>query len=333
MPPTSLHPRLADRVRELAGDRASSAADLVREAAEHLAEWVRSRPEEWTWELARSELDEGLCELRAAHGWRGPVALFFDALAKTLALSSRRPLETTAGEVLGEELGLWLGGVSGDPQDVRWDGRPLAPGRRLLPREDCVRALLPELERGETVLVHGFSETVTLAISAAQKRGLAPRVLLSEGGPDLGGRRMARRLVREGVRVTLTYDAALHMDLGRADRVWLGTEAIGADAFLARVGTRALLAEARRLEVPTYVLATSDKLTPRGELTLPEWCAHDRWLLWENAPEGVDVESQAFETVPLDLPTAFATECGLESAASLSLRSLRTDAQLQPIGS
>ena len=117
-----------------------------------------------------------------------------------------------------------------------------------------------------------------------------------------------------------------HQELARVARSFL-------EAHDARAETRALLAEALRLEVPTYVLATSDKLAPRGEIALPEWCARDHWLLWENAPEGVGVESQAFETVPLDLPTAFATECGLESAVALSLRALRTDAPLQPIES
>ncbi len=77
--------------------------------------------------------------------------------------------------------------------------------------------------------------------------------------------------------------------------------------------------------MPTAVFATSDKLTPRGKLTLPAWSERDSWLLWENAPEGVRVDSQAFETVPLELVDTFATEAGLEGAADLSLRSLWTE--------
>ena len=92
-----------------------------------------------------------------------------------------------------------------------------------------------------------------------------------------------------------------------------------------RVGTRALLNEARRLEVPTAVLATSDKLVPDGELALPLWSERDTWLLWENAPEGVRLDSQAYESVPLDLPGVFATEQGRLSATELSLRCLRIE--------
>ena len=82
---------------------------------------------------------------------------------------------------------------------------------------------------------------------------------------------MARRLSRAGLAVSVCYDSALHAALDRADRVWLGTEAIGANAFLARVGTRGLLEEAARREVPVELLATSDKLMPAGELSRPSW--------------------------------------------------------------
>ena len=130
-----------------------------------------------------------------------------------------------------------------------------------------------------------------------------------------------------GVRLTLVYDAALPGLLGRADRVWLGTEAIGAQAFLAAVGTRLLLQEAERLEVRSAVLATSDKLMPRGALAPPAWGARDGWLLWEDAPEGVRLESQPYEPVALDLPEFFITEHGAGSATDLALRALRTGSE------
>ena len=72
------------------------------------------------------------------------------------------------------------------------------------------------------------------------------------------------------------------------------------------------------------MVTTSDKLMPRGELSLPTYCASETWTLWEDAPEGVTVDAQAFEEVPHGLADAFFTEAGRESAAALCLRSLNT---------
>ena len=191
-------------------------------------------------------------------------------------------------------------------------------------RTACARALYHDFQKGEVVCVHGYSSTVVAVLSLLAQRGLDPRVVLSEGAPDLGGRRMAKELLPFGVRVRLCYDAVLAAELVRSDRVWIGTESIGPNGLLGRVGTSLLFQEARRHEVPTCVLATADKWMPRGELVLPQWCEKDPWLLWENAPDGVELRSQAFERVPLSLVDVFATEEGFESAPQFSLRALRT---------
>jgi len=318
--------RLEETLAPVARDHASSAAELVLEASASVVRWLQESGDEQGWEELRSELDRELATLTDSHGWRGTFACWFDALDRTLAAGLAGEFHAPAREVLAEELGLWLGGQGAGTDE--WDGEPLASGRRLPDRARCVEALLTDLERGEVIAVHGWSETVQMALEEVQGRGLAPEIVLSEGGPDLGGRRMARQLAHSGAKVRLVYDTALFGVLQRADRVWLGTEAIGAEAFLARVGTRVLVEEAARLGVPCSILATSDKLMPAGELLTPNWCEQATWLLWEHAPEGVRLDSQAFEAVPLDIPDHFATEHGLLNAAELSLRSLRTGARV-----
>lgn len=316
---------LPERLSVFAQDRASSAGTLVCEVSEVLVHWLEGRQEDWSWEDARHTLRTDLAAFRAAHAWRGPVACWLHTLDSIVDSALERAVAVPARELLAEELGLWLGGETGDDRGLlEWSGEPLASGRRLPSREACVLPFLPTFERGEVVLVHGYSDTVASALEAVASRGLSPEVVLTEGGPDLGGRRMARRLLPSGVKLRLIYDAALTGAVARADRVWIGTEAIGAQALVARVGTTALLEEAHRLEVPTAVLATSDKLVPGGEASLPAWSETDAWLLWENAPAGVRVDSQAFEQVPLELCDPFATEHGLSSAAELALRALRT---------
>lgn len=324
--------RLEENLDPVARDHASSAAELVREASAAVLRWLQDSGDYEDsnagggsgaeWERLRTELTRELVTLTESQGWRGVFARWFDVLDRTLAAGLAGEFDAPAREVLAEELGLWLGGQGAGADE--WNGEPLAPGRRLPDRARCVEALLGDLERGEVIAVHGWSETVQMALEEVHGRGLAPEIVLSEGGPDLGGRRMARRLANAGAKVRLVYDTALFGVLHRADRMWLGTESIGAEAFLAHVGTRALAEEARRVGVPCSILATSDKLMPAGELRTPSWCDQATWLLWEHAPEGVRLDSQAFEAVPLDIPDHFATEHGLLNATELSLRSLRT---------
>ncbi len=312
---------LPERFKPLAGDRAASARELVLEASELLAGWAFARQGDWGGESAKRELDAGLAAFERAHVWRGPVARWLVALRGTLRIARERS-ELAARELLIEELGLWQGGEQGEGAAATWRGDPLGPGVRLPDRSAGARAIAPEIGRAEVFLVHGWSETVAVALETLFGLGLAPRVVLSEGGADLGGRRMARRLSMAGLDVELVYDLALFDRLPEADRVWTGTEAVGAGALLARRGTRAFLEEARRMEVECTVVTTSDKLTPGGALELPSWPLEERWILWEDAPARVDLDPQTHERVPFALADDFLTEAGRESAAELALRAL-----------
>ena len=342
-PTTSLHERLL----VVCDDRAASAEEVVVETSRTVFEWILSRPEDWSWEQAGVEIETELALWIQEQAWRGPCALWLDSLRRTwqwgagFADFSRPRPRAGPVEVLAEELGLWAfeheassektarepGAEPAPRREIApWNGEPLADGRRLPARHDVARHAATELEADEIVLVVGYSETIACALEEAHHAGKRPGVWIAESLPYLDGRRMARRLARAGLTVHLGYDSALLAAVPRADRVWLPTEAIGAHAFLARIGTRVLIEEAERREVPVTILATSDKLVPGGELSLPAWCARDTWLLWDEAPEGIHLESQAFETVPIDLPGRFWTEIGLETAAGLHLRALRVEA-------
>ena len=324
-------------------DRAASGAEFVRETAGILLDWLAVLPEQYSvagdaeetgadrtgeWDALGDALDQGMGDLREAQGWRGTVANWLytiDQLVEGGRCGEYTEQEdrTSVQEFLAEEMGLWLGGAGAG--EARWNGEPLAVGRRLPDRGQCAKQLLGELDRGEVICVHGYSDTVALALEAAGQAGLAPEVIVSEGGPDLGGRRLARRLTKAGLHVRYVYDSALHLWATRADRIWLGTEAVGAGAFLGLIGCAHLCERARHQGVPIAVLASSDKLLPNGwSLATPAWGQSSAWQLWGDAPEGVWVESQPYELVSVDLPNVFVSESGPSTAADYSLRFLRT---------
>ncbi|MEO2162166.1 MAG: hypothetical protein ABGY29_06520 [bacterium] len=336
-------PELRRALARVCEDRAAAGAELVREAAGVLLDWLAVLPDrngaardakqtrtEQTdeWEALGEALELGMGDLREEQGWRGTVASWLYTIDQLMEGGRcgqylAQDGTTSVQEFLAEEMGLWLGGAGAG--EAPWNGAPLAAGRRLPDRGQCAQQLLVELDRGEVICVHGYSDTVALALEAAGQGGLAPEVIVSEGGPDLGGRRLARRLNKAGLHVRYVYDSALHIWATRADRIWLGTEAVGAEAFLGLMGCAHLCEQARLQGVPVAVLASSDKLLPSGwPLAAPAWGQSSAWQLWGDAPEGVRVESQPYELVSADLPNVFVSESGPSTAADYSLRFLRT---------
>ena len=295
---------LADDLLATIENRGLTAADLVRKVARETCAWLNAEgcPDPG---VAKSLLDHELSLLRDAHAWRGTVARFLAALE---AVAAKVPDDGNPAlrEALSTECARWQ---AGDPE--------------LLPdRGRCAASLLEEgsilpaagLESGEVILIHGWSETVARGVEFALAKGIKPEIIVSEGGPDLGGRRLARRLVASGLNVRFIYDASLMDAVRRVDRLWLGTESLGTRHFVGRVGTRAALERAHDLDIPSAVIATTDKMTPDGHVAEPSWSAEESWHLWEGAPHGVTVESQSFEVVPLELVGAFATDEGLFGA-------------------
>ncbi len=316
---------LRDALSALPDDRLATAAEIVQSASQALMDWALARAS-FDWDTFHERWVRDLDAVQRSHAWRGPVARWFGALSGLEAEARARGID--APQALVEELGLWLDGAEKPATPEVWDGRSLSPGARLPRREACAEAVLSRGARmavGETLALLSGSWSAQCAVIALQQAGFAPRVLLPEGAPHLWGRRVATRLIEHGVHVTLTYDAALHAALGSVDRLWTGTEAIGAGSFLAPVGAAAWFEEARRLELPTCIVATSDKLMPAGELFLPAEGADDGWLLWDEAPRGVELRTRALEPVCLDRIDAVACELGLLGVGQLALRALVTE--------
>lgn len=320
---------LSGRLDALANDRELSSLDLVLATARALIDWTITWPTEWDGAQVGVELERGLAAWVRNQAWRGPCALFLHTLRRTWRdhhAHGRDHLQA----VLAEEIGLWLWSVEEgleefDENGALWNGVPLARGRRLPLRRAAAEHAAAELRGNEIVMATAWSDTLARGLEVAWMDGKRPRLLINEGLPELDGRRMARRLVREGVLVTLVYDSALPTMIESADRIWLSTEAIGAREFLARVGTRLLIEEARRLSVPVTLVTTSDKLVPGGELEIPAWSKEREELLWDDPEEGVKLELAFHEAVPLDLVEHLITEVGQETPAQLALRALREE--------
>lgn len=110
------------------------------------------------------------------------------------------------------------------------------------------------LAQHKRVLTISYSGLVRDAILKYKARGGMPEVYLGEGRPMYEGLLMAYELADKGVSCTVFADAAFTSFLNEVECVLIGADAVGPSSLLNKIGTTAILREARAHEVPTAVV-------------------------------------------------------------------------------
>lgn len=177
--------------------------------------------------------------------------------------------------------------------------------------EESVEAVAREaasLLRGARRIVT-YSRSGTVLAALAYLEGNRSPVLLAESRPGLEGRSVAETLAGRGHPVSVAVDAALPALLTEGDAVVLGADAVTADRFCNKIGSRALVEAAGRMGLWTAILADGSKFLPS-----------DRWVeeagggpveeVWGDPPPGVEIINPYFEQVPLALLRYVVTEQG-----------------------
>jgi translation initiation factor eIF-2B subunit delta len=164
-----------------------------------------------------------------------------------------------------------------------------------------------------TVLTHSRSSTVLAALLETKRAGRSFRVIATESRPMLEGRSLAASLSSEGISVTLIADSAVGLALSKVDIILLGADKLTATDVINKIGTRVIALAARERDLPVYVLCDTSKFiskdyyeTARGKKDPAE--------LWNNPPNGVELENIYFEPTPIGLFARIVTEDGLLSA-------------------
>ena len=99
---------LAGHLQELLWDTGTPAAELARQMSERAQEWVFSQSPDWGHGEAAATLEEALCALEEAHGWRGVIATWLDQVRGTAAFALGRKEGGGPRSAIAEEMGLWL---------------------------------------------------------------------------------------------------------------------------------------------------------------------------------------------------------------------------------
>lgn len=173
------------------------------------------------------------------------------------------------------------------------------------------------LRSGDTVLCYGYSTSVLSIVEKAQQQGKNPRVIVSEGRPELEGRSMAKAFLKLNVPTTMIIDSAVSYFMKDVDRVLTGADAVSANgAVINKIGTSTIAAIAHLSRVNVFVAASVYKFSPEtilGELVEIEELDPSLVIPQEMMPQfkGMEIRNPAFDVTPPEHIDLILTERGV----------------------
>ena len=177
-----------------------------------------------------------------------------------------------------------------------------------------INKLVLNLIRNDSIIfTHCHSTNVVNALIYAKKKGKKFQVYTTETRPLMQGRKTARELKKEGIKVTQFIDSAARTALLQArqirgpDLVFLGADAILAQGAINKIGSGMFSEIAYNNKIPVYIIADSWKYShvnvPIEERSIAE--------IWDYAPKNVKIKNPAFEFVPRRFIRAIVSELGI----------------------
>jgi len=155
------------------------------------------------------------------------------------------------------------------------------------------------IKKEDVIFTHCHSTNVVNALIYAKKKGKKFEVYNTETRPLFQGRKTAHELRKAGIKVTMFVDSALGVALSKeqgtkkADKVFLGADAITKEGVVNKIGSEVIANIARDNKIPVYVIADSWKFT-KSKIPLEHRELNE---VWDTAPKNIKVKNPAFEFV------------------------------------
>jgi translation initiation factor 2B subunit (eIF-2B alpha/beta/delta family) len=298
---------LVERARAIASDRDSGASEIVRALLPVLEQ------------ASADGADAVRAVVRVACAAQPSMASLWNACAAAAAdIESPGRLARFGQELMRQQRSI-----------VRVAGEAIAD-LIAAPHKGVPSTILRESAFAKTprIVTWSYSGTVAAVLtdvarlrvaSASQALG-GLTVVCAEGRPRFEGRRMAAALAGSGARIVLTTDAAATAAVEHAHAVVVGADAVLADRWINKVGTRALATMAASTGCPLVVVATREKAVPpslEGRVVESPQLPQETAEVWSDPPTGIEIASRVFESTPADLATWFATDAGLLTSSDL----------------
>ncbi|MFX0123671.1 MAG: translation initiation factor eIF-2B [Candidatus Hodarchaeota archaeon] len=172
------------------------------------------------------------------------------------------------------------------------------------------------IQDGSRVFTHCHSSITVGIFLEAAKQGKDFEVISTETRPLYQGRKTARRLINNNIRVTHIVDSAMRWAMNNFNphMIFMGADAITVEGVaLNKIGSRLCALAAEEEHIPLYIctsLLKYDQATSIGRLSEIEMRAP--FEIWdEDVPPGIRILNPAFETIDRNNISAYITEAGL----------------------
>lgn len=157
------------------------------------------------------------------------------------------------------------------------------------------------------VYTHCHSSTISKSLIYAKKKGKKFEVYNTETRPLYQGRKIARELSKEKIKVTTFVDSGMHEAIKNCNLVLLGADAILKSGVINKIGSAVVADIARVHKKPLYIVSDSWKFYGKN-IKLEERDFHE---VWKRIPKNVKVKNPAFEKIPKKYISAIISEKGI----------------------
>ena len=162
------------------------------------------------------------------------------------------------------------------------------------------------------VMTFSSSASVLGIIRQAKREGKHLEVFACESRPLLEGRRLARMIAEEQIKVNLVIDAAAGYFMSKADLVLVGADSVSEHGIVNKIGTHSLGLIAQQLKRPFWVAAEETKFISEEARGYPA-IGGDPAEIWQQSLPNITCFNPYFEVVPLDLVERIITNQGILS--------------------
>jgi ribose 1,5-bisphosphate isomerase len=169
------------------------------------------------------------------------------------------------------------------------------------------------IKNNSVIFTHCHSTNVTHSLIYARKQGKKFEIYNTETRPLYQGRKTAKELSKNHIKVTLFVDSAVGVALSRemntkkVDMVLLGADAITSKGAINKIGSETIAILAKQNKIPVYIVADSWKIS-KHSVPIEQRKINE---VWDKAPHSVKIKNPSFEFIPKKLITGIITEKGL----------------------
>ena len=137
--------------------------------------------------------------------------------------------------------------------------------RILKEKEEKIKIIGEKLIKNNSVIfTHCHSSTVINILKQAKKNSKKFLVYNTETRPLYQGRKTARELAKNKIRVIMIVDDAIHTALKKANLVLIGADAITKKGVLNKIGSGLFAEDLYRHKIPLYIATVSWKFTNKN---------------------------------------------------------------------